>query len=157
MSFHSPRDHSARTHARTHARTRAHSSRGHARRPALTRAFPPSATTQTSGKIAYSHDDGSKETLYLRSGGCTNTTPSDLLPTRNPRCDVSTYVGGLQCCHHKWLLTDREQRPRLSNETLNFRMKVRIWCQQRATAHMSHTWWLRTYMHTYIGVTIRRA
>ena len=85
---------------------------------------------QSTGTIIYTHDDNTTETIEQRSGGCGSTSPTDLIPMRNPRCDLTTYVGGLTCCHHKWLLTDREQRHRISNETLNFRMKVRIWYQE---------------------------
>ena len=27
----------------------------------------------------------------------------------NPACHMATYHGGLQCCKHSWLLTDRGQ------------------------------------------------
>jgi len=108
---------------------------------------------QTRGTITYTHDDNSTESIAV-GGGCTNSTPTDLIPMRNPRCDPTTYVGGLSCCHHKWLLTDREQRARISNETLNFRMKIRIWYQEylpeTPTAPASHQQLFRMY-HSIAG------
>lgn len=104
---------------------------------------------QTKGAFIYTHDDNTTETIYSHSGGCTNSTPTDLIPMRNPRCDVSTYVGGLSCCHHKWLLTDRAQRTRISDEELKFRMKIRIWYQEYIpatdTAPASHQLLTRMY------------
>eukprot|EP01047_Picozoa_sp_COSAG01_P051512 COSAG01_NODE_5324_length_4334_cov_5.824321_1_plen_552_part_00 len=85
---------------------------------------------QTPGKFVYHHDDGTTESLSAGVGRCSNSTPTDLIATRNPRCDITTYVGGLSCCHHKWLLTDREQRAKISDEKLVFRMKIRIWFQE---------------------------
>jgi len=108
---------------------------------------------KTRAAMIYEHDDGTTEQTYS-GGGCTNTTPTDLIPTRNPRCDGSTYVGGLSCCHHLWLLTDKEQRPRISNETLKFRMKVRIWYQEyipaTSTSPASHQLLFRMY-HSIAG------
>jgi len=92
---------------------------------------------QSKGIIQYTHDDNSTETIFQGGSPCGSTTPTDLIPMRNPRCDLTTYVGGLSCCHHKWMLTDREQRARISNETLNFRMKVRIWYQEYIPAQKS--------------------
>lgn len=109
---------------------------------------------QTKGAFIYTHDDNTTETIYSHSGGCTNSTPTDLIPMRNPRCDVSTYVGGLSCCHHKWLLTDRAQRTRISDEELKFRMKIRIWYQEYIpatdTAPASHQLLTRMY-HSIAG------
>ena len=65
---------------------------------------------QTKGSITYTHDDNTTETIEKNGGGCGNTTATDLIPTRNPRCDVTTYVGGLGCCHHKWLRASPQPR-----------------------------------------------
>eukprot|EP00040_Diaphanoeca_grandis_P022873 m.123597 g.123597 ORF g.123597 m.123597 type:complete len:807 (-) comp29000_c0_seq2:129-2549(-) len=109
---------------------------------------------QTKGRFVYTHDDNTTETIAKAGGGCTASTPSDLIPTRNPRCDVTTYVGGLSCCHHQWMLTDRNQRARISNNTLNFRMKVRIWYQEylpaTPTTPASHQQLYRMY-HSIAG------
>jgi hypothetical protein len=108
---------------------------------------------QTRAQVVYTHDDGTTEETYC-GGGCTNTTPTDLIPTRNPRCDGTTYEGGLGCCHHLWLLTDREQRSRISPQELKFRMKVRIWYQEyipsSPTAPASHQLLSRMY-HSIAG------
>jgi len=108
---------------------------------------------QTTGSIVYTHDDNTTETIS-HGGGCTSSTPTDLIPTRNPRCDITTYVGGLDCCHHQWLLTDRHQRSQISNTTLDFRMKVRIWYQEyipsTPTALASHQQLYRMY-HSIAG------
>ena len=108
---------------------------------------------QAEGAITYTHDDNTTETI-AKGGGCTNSDPLDLIPTKNPRCDVTTYVGGLSCCHHKWKLTDREQGRRISEEKLVFKMKVRIWYQEYArqtpTAPASHQLLTRMY-HSIAG------
>ena len=109
----------------------------------------------TQGEIVYTHDDGTTETLRGGVGRCSNSTPSDLIPTRNARCDLTTYAGGLSCCHHKWLLTDREQRARIKDDDLlKFRMKVRIWWQHyrpaTATTKASHQQLYRMY-HSIAG------
>jgi hypothetical protein len=106
------------------------------------------------GKIIYTHDDGTTESIAHSGSSCGNSTPSDLIPTRNPRCDLSTYIGGLSCCHHKWMLTDREQSSRVSKEKLSFHMKVRIWFQEyipaTPTASASHELLFRMY-HSLAG------
>ena len=108
----------------------------------------------TKGGIIYTHDDNSTERIEVHSGGCGSSSPSDLIPMRNPRCDVSTYVGGLTCCHHKWMLTDREQRSRVPSELLVFHMKIRIWFQEyikkTPTAPASHQLLSRMY-HSIAG------
>jgi len=44
---------------------------------------------QTQGSFTYHADDNTTETLR-KGGGCSNSTPTDLISTRNPRCDVTT-------------------------------------------------------------------
>ena len=49
---------------------------------------------------------------------------ADLLHLKNPTCDLATYQGGLSCCHHLWLLTDKDQEKDLSPEIFEYRIKV---------------------------------
>ncbi len=35
---------------------------------------------------------------------CLPQPRSDLLAEKNPSCDVRAYTGGLNACHHLWLL-----------------------------------------------------
>ena len=37
----------------------------------------------------------------------------------NMACNVSTYHGGLQCCRHSWLLTDRSQDSSIPRDQVN--------------------------------------
>ena len=55
------------------------------------------------GKSAINHID--------YSPNCAPVPLSDLLRQRNPSCDVRTYVGGMQCCHHQTMLLDADQEP----------------------------------------------
>merc|ERR1711871_1258 len=45
------------------------------------------------------------------NGDCRAEPLSDLLVTKNPTCDASTYVGGLACCSNGGYLLDADQEP----------------------------------------------
>lgn len=94
---------------------------------------------QGNGYIVYTHDDGAQESVAFGPGGgrggrCPPRPRSDLLETRNPTCDVRTYQGGLMCCHHGWLLTDKEQAAQVPSDIFAYHMKFRIWFQEYVPA-----------------------
>ena len=50
---------------------------------------------------------------------------ADLIQQQNPTCFLEKYVGGLSCCHHKYVLLDKDQvQP---NHTMTFQIKFRFW------------------------------
>eukprot|EP00494_Astrolonche_serrata_P006955 UN06980 len=53
-----------------------------------------------------------------------------LLQQKNPTCDVRTYVGGQQCCHHMWSLLDKDQEIPWKDQPLEYHMKFRYWFQE---------------------------
>jgi hypothetical protein len=63
----------------------------------------------------------------------------DLLSQRNSICDLRTYAGGLECCHHLWYLQDRDQDT-TQDEALEYRLKFRFWFQEANMQpdHFSH-------------------
>ena len=77
---------------------------------------------------------------------------ADLLHLRNPTCDLATYQGGLSCCHHLWLLTDREQEKDISPDIFEYAIKFRFYYQEyrekTATAPASHQNLVRLYHQT---------
>merc|ERR1712232_76978 len=109
----------------------------------------------TVGSLVYTHDDGTTESIKFNGGDshdrtrCPRSPTSDLLDTKNPTCDVGTYQGGLECCHHKWLLTDREQAASIPSDVFEYYMKFRIWFQEyipaTPTAPASHQNLVRFY------------
>ena len=49
----------------------------------------------------------------------------------NAACDAATYNGGLQCCHHTYLLTDREQEKLIRREAVDtYFLKWRYYFQE---------------------------
>lgn len=77
---------------------------------------------------------------------------ADLLHLKNPTCDLATYQGGLSCCHHLWLLTDKEQEKVLSPEIFEYRIKFRYYYQEyipaNKTTAASHQNLVRLYHQT---------
>eukprot|EP00494_Astrolonche_serrata_P024296 UN24554 len=67
----------------------------------------------------------------------------DMLKNHNPACQMETYKGGLQCCHHGWFLTDLEQDhlipPDVDTYYLKFRFYYQEYVEKTATAPASHT------------------
>merc|ERR1712228_520252 len=54
---------------------------------------------------------------------------------QNAACDVFTYHGGLQCCKHQFLLTDKEQQSQLPiNKTDKYFLKWRYYFQEYVPA-----------------------
>ena len=50
---------------------------------------------------------------------------ADLIQQQNPTCFIEKYVGGLSCCHHKYVLLDKDQAQ--PNHTMTFQIKFRFW------------------------------
>ena len=76
----------------------------------------------------------------------------DLLHLKNPTCDLATYQGGLSCCHHLWLLTDKDQESIISPEVFEYHIKFRYYYQEyipaNATTPTSHQNLVRLYHQT---------
>jgi hypothetical protein len=53
----------------------------------------------------------------------------DLLEQKNPTCDIRTYVGGQNACHHMWSLLDADQDIPWPDQPLEYRLKFRFWVQ----------------------------
>ena len=57
-------------------------------------------------------------------GDCDRAEPlSDLNATKNPTCEVSTYVGGLSCCADGAFLLDADQEPPAFEDRVFFRFR----------------------------------
>jgi len=57
-----------------------------------------------------------------------NPTES-ILGNHNPTCDIRTYVGGLDACHHGWHLLDAEQEVPWMDQPLEYYFKFRFYFQ----------------------------
>ena len=85
---------------------------------------------------------------------CVAEPHADLLHQRNPTCDLHTYAGGLSCCHHLWLLTDRAQEDSFSPEIFEYHIKFRFYYQAYTPAvaatrtPASHQGMVRLYHQT---------
>jgi len=64
----------------------------------------------------------------LTGARCPNEPLSDLLAQNNPTCFLSTYKGGLGCCHHLNILLDKDQNP-WPDKTLHMKLKFRFYYQ----------------------------
>ena len=67
----------------------------------------------------------------------------EMLSQKNDICDVATYVGGLECCHHLWYLLDKDQDT-TDDEPLTYSLKFRVWYQEygparKDTLHLRRT------------------
>jgi len=56
---------------------------------------------------------------------CGPEPKSDLLKEHNRICDIRTYSGGLECCHHQWFLLDADQE--IPPQVEEYHLKFRIW------------------------------
>ena len=66
----------------------------------------------------------------------------DLIQQANPTCFIEKYVGGLSCCHHKYVLLDKDQvQP---NHTMTFQIKFRFWFSE----YKNQTGLVRTFAET---------
>ena len=67
---------------------------------------------------------------------------ADLIQQQNPTCFIDKYVGGLSCCHHKYVLLDKDQiQP---NHTMTFQIKFRFWFSE----YKNQTGLVRTFAET---------
>jgi hypothetical protein len=46
------------------------------------------------------------QTIGFPANRCAEFPRTELLKTKNPTCDLRSYVGGLMTCHHGWNLLD---------------------------------------------------
>ena len=60
----------------------------------------------------------------------TRTHTQSILANRNPTCDLRSYVGGLNTCHHTWKLLDAEQDIPWQDQPLVYYKKYRIYFQE---------------------------
>jgi len=70
------------------------------------------------------------ETLGFKPGRCSPSPRTDLIDQRNPTCDIRTYIGGLETCHHGWILLDAEQEQPWTDQPLVYYKKFRIYYQE---------------------------
>jgi hypothetical protein len=68
--------------------------------------LPAAAFGQGSGFIKYLPTG---EQAGFPPGRCAAAPRTEMLEMRNPTCDLRTYVGGLETCHHGWDLLDADQ------------------------------------------------
>ena len=67
---------------------------------------------------------------------------ADLIQQQNPTCFIEKYIGGLSCCHHKYVLLDKDQvQP---NHTMTFQIKFRFWF----TEYKNQTGLVRNFAET---------
>ena len=74
-----------------------------------------SCVCEPTTKISFSYMNTT--TQFLRNYNCLDEPRSDMLKhgdgtgrdLPNKACNFETYHGGLACCHHSWLLTDKNQ------------------------------------------------
>ena len=62
---------------------------------------------------------------------CMPEPRGDLLRQKNPTCFIETYQGGQSCCHHKWILLDRDQQQPVGDMT--YFLKYRFYFQEYNT------------------------
>lgn len=88
--------------------------------------------------IPFGHGGGTIE--YLPTGESigftTSCNPSESVFTdQNPTCDLRTYAGGLQTCHHGWHLLDADQEVPWQDQPLEYWMKFRLYFQEYDDSH----------------------
>jgi len=59
---------------------------------------------------------------------CAPEPTSDLVTQKNPTCWIQTYVGGLHCCHHEYILLDADQM--VDTRVDEVYLKFRVWFQE---------------------------
>ena len=73
---------------------------------------------------------------------CLDEPYGDLVQQKNPTCSIETYIGGLSCCHHKYVLLDKDQiQP---NHTMTYQIKFRFWF----TEYKNQTGLVRSFAET---------
>ena len=67
----------------------------------------------------------------------------------NQACDIATYHGGLQCCKHKWFLTDVDQESMIPDAVDTYYLKWRYYFQEyvpatpaKAASHLHLKHWV---------------
>eukprot|EP00930_Biecheleria_cincta_P083378 TRINITY_DN72962_c0_g1_i1.p1 TRINITY_DN72962_c0_g1~~TRINITY_DN72962_c0_g1_i1.p1 ORF type:complete len:758 (+),score=77.23 TRINITY_DN72962_c0_g1_i1:72-2345(+) len=88
--------------------------------------------------VPFGHGGGTIE--YLPTGESigftTSCNPTESIWTNhNPTCDLRTYQGGLQTCHHGWHLLDADQSVPWQDQPLEYWMKFRMYYQEYDPAH----------------------
>ena len=73
---------------------------------------------------------------------CLDEPYGDLVKQKNPTCSIETYEGGLSCCHHKYILLDKDQVQPEHNMT--FQIKFRFWFSE----YKNQTGLVRTFAET---------
>jgi hypothetical protein len=104
------------------------------------------------GPVNYTTDPRRESQTLGFNKNCKSEPHADLLHQRNPTCDLHTYQGGLSCCHHLWLLTDKGQEKELSPDIFEYFIKFRFyfqnWSPKTATKPASHQNVVRLYHQT---------
>jgi len=59
---------------------------------------------------------------------CLSEPRGDLIAQKNPSCFIETYQGGQSCCHHKWVLLDKDQQQ--PEHEMTYYLKFRFWFQE---------------------------
>ena len=73
---------------------------------------------------------------------CLDEPYGDLVKQKNPTCSIETYIGGLSCCHHKYVLLDKDQvQP---EHTMTYQIKFRFWF----TEYKNQTGLVRSFAET---------
>jgi len=60
---------------------------------------------------------------------CADWPATNLIPQKNPTCDIRYYRGGQSSCHHMWSLLDADQEIPWTDEPLVLHHKYRFWVQ----------------------------
>merc|ERR1712176_482692 len=88
--------------------------------------------------VPFGHGGGTIEYLPTgeRIGFTTSCNPTESIwSNQNPTCDLRTYQGGLQTCHHGWHLLDADQDVPWQDQPLEYWMKFRLYFQEYNPAH----------------------
>jgi hypothetical protein len=88
--------------------------------------------------VPFGHGGGRVE--YLPTGESLGFTTScnpteSVWANHNPTCDLRTYQGGLQTCHHSWHLLDADQEVPWQDQPLEYWMKFRMYYQEYDPGH----------------------
>lgn len=68
-----------------------------------------------------------------------------ILASRNPTCDVRSYVGGLQVCKHMWSLLDTDQPQPWPDQPITYYQKYRFYYQEYKSDFHSLGQWSGTW------------
>ena len=72
---------------------------------------------------------GQNNVLLPFGKNCLPEPQGDLIQEKNPTCWLSTYEGGLACCHHQNILLDNDQNP-WEDQKDTYHMKTRFWYEE---------------------------